>query len=83
LRASASTTDRRSVLAQLASIFSEAKKHNYVPEEFEARLVAVQVEDKMGSRALAISQLTLLEHDAQAKGFELVAQKAAASRHRL
>jgi eukaryotic-like serine/threonine-protein kinase len=83
LRASASTTDRRSVLGKLASIFSEAKKHNYVPEEFEARLVAVQIEGKMGSGALAISQLTLLEHDAQAKGFELVAQKAAASRHRL
>jgi serine/threonine protein kinase/tetratricopeptide (TPR) repeat protein len=65
---------------QLVSLISQAKKSNYVGEELDARLAVAEIELKAGAMASARSHLTALEKEARAKGFGLVAQKAAALR---
>ena len=68
----------RTASTQLASLISEARKAGYVGEELDARLAVAEIEMKSGATASARSHLIALEKDARAKGFGLVAQKAAA-----
>jgi eukaryotic-like serine/threonine-protein kinase len=80
LRASATVSDRKLALIKLTSILSEAQKHDYLIEEFEARLARGQVETRISPRAQVAPYLAQLEQDAEAKGFKLVARKVAAAR---
>jgi serine/threonine protein kinase/tetratricopeptide (TPR) repeat protein len=76
----ASIAARTAASKQLASLVSQAKKSDYVGEEFDARLAIAEIELKAGATASARSHLTALEKEARTKGFGLVAQKAAALR---
>jgi eukaryotic-like serine/threonine-protein kinase len=65
---------------QLATVASEARKRGYVEVEMEARLAAAEVEKSTGLTGVAETHLSALESEARAKGFGLIAQKAAAVR---
>ncbi|MGB9195600.1 MAG: protein kinase, partial [Terriglobales bacterium] len=69
---------RAEAASHLASLISSARKSGYVGEELEARLASAEIEMKAGTATLARSHLIALEKEARAKGFGLVAQKAAA-----
>ena len=57
-----------------------ARQHGYLAIEFECRLALADLERKSGNAAAARAQLSALERDAHAKGFALIARKAAAAR---
>lgn len=65
---------------QLASIALEARKRGYLEVDMEARLAAGELEKKIGGTGSAEFHLVGLETEARAKGFGLIAQKAAAVR---
>jgi hypothetical protein len=54
-----------------------ATKHGFVPEQLEARLALGEIEMKSGASDAGRARLAALEKDAQAKGFLLIARKAA------
>jgi DNA-binding winged helix-turn-helix (wHTH) protein/tetratricopeptide (TPR) repeat protein len=62
---------------ELAPVLSQASKFGYALYLFEARLTQGQIALKSGPVTTAIAQLTALEKDARAKGFLLIARKAA------
>ena len=64
----------------LTSLLNETAKFGYVPYEFEARLALGEIEIKAG-RSSARSQLSVLEKEARAKGFLLLASKAAKAKN--
>jgi len=66
-----------SSLTQLQQILKEARKHGYIGVEFEARLALAELDRKSGHGAAAHEQLASLERAANAKGFGLIARKAA------
>jgi tetratricopeptide (TPR) repeat protein len=57
-----------------------ATKHGFVPEQLEARLALGEIEMKSGEADASRARLAALEKDAQAKGFLLIARKAARAR---
>ena len=67
---------RRSLNTALA----ESRKYGYRDLEFEARLALGEIEMKSGNRDASRATLRTLERDARAKGFLLVARKAAKTR---
>lgn len=66
-----------SSLTQLQQILKEARGYGYLGVEFEAQLALAELEKKSGHIAAAQAQLTSLERVAKAKGFGLLARKAA------
>jgi eukaryotic-like serine/threonine-protein kinase len=56
-----------------------SKKHGLVPYEFESRLALGEIEKKSGKTASGRARLAALQRDATAKGFLLIARKAAAA----
>jgi hypothetical protein len=74
--ATSNFVSRTTAMAQLASLVSSARKSGYVGEELEARLARAEIEMKAGKAASARYHLTVIEKEARAKGFGLVAQKA-------
>jgi eukaryotic-like serine/threonine-protein kinase len=66
--------------AKIKKTLQEAHTHNYVGLELEARLTLVQFENRAGPRSFTQAQLADLESSANAKGFGLIARKAAAVR---
>jgi eukaryotic-like serine/threonine-protein kinase len=62
---------------RLQQILKEAREHGYLGVEFEARFALAELDKKSGHGADAQAQLTSLERDANAKGFGLIARKAA------
>jgi len=63
----------------LEATVAHAATLGYVPGEFEARLALGEIEMKSGQTAAARARLVALEKDASAKGFLLIARKAAAA----
>jgi len=61
----------------LISILAEATRTGFLEYQFEARLALGEVEIRSGKIAAGHAHLTTLQKDAQAKGFLLIAQKAA------
>jgi DNA-binding winged helix-turn-helix (wHTH) protein/tetratricopeptide (TPR) repeat protein/TolB-like protein len=61
-------------------VLKDARRHGYLGVEFEARLALAELDNKSGHGAAAQAQLTSLERAANAKGFGLIARKAAAAR---
>jgi DNA-binding winged helix-turn-helix (wHTH) protein/tetratricopeptide (TPR) repeat protein len=68
------------IRAKIKRTVQEAHAHGYVGLEFEARLALVQLENQNGHQSLTQTQLADLESSANAKGFGLIARKAAAAR---
>jgi serine/threonine protein kinase/tetratricopeptide (TPR) repeat protein len=66
--------------ALLNAALSDAKTHGYLGHQFDARLGLAELKMKSGRVAEGSKELTVLEHDARAKGFMLVARKAARAR---
>jgi eukaryotic-like serine/threonine-protein kinase len=64
---------------ELESAVGQARKYGFVPQEFNARLALAATEWKSGEKASARTHLASLKEDATAKGFLLVARKAAAA----
>lgn len=64
---------------RLKAALSEATKTGFVPEQLEARLALGEIEMKSGKSAVGRARLEALEKDATAKGFLLIARKAAAA----
>lgn len=84
VRAASSHYADRGVIAEgtalLDAALSVAKTHGYLGHQLDARLVLAQLKMKSGRIAEGRKELTVLEHDASAKGFMLVARKAANAR---
>jgi eukaryotic-like serine/threonine-protein kinase len=62
---------------ELKSVLTAASKHKYVGYQLEARLALGEIETGSGKIAAGHAGLTALEKEAAAKGFLLIARKAA------
>lgn len=78
-RVVAATGKSAEALTQLETILAESKKFGYFPYELEARLAIGQIELKSGKAAAGRNHLTAVEKEARARGFILIANKAAKS----
>ncbi len=75
--ASGESGDQAAALKILDGMLLDATRHNFTGYVFETRLVLGEIEMKSGHNATGSSRLAALEKDAHAKGFLLLAQKAA------
>jgi DNA-binding winged helix-turn-helix (wHTH) protein/tetratricopeptide (TPR) repeat protein len=64
----------------LAKVLQDARRHSLVGMELEAMLMQADLEQRSAHKALALQQLATLEPMARAKGFGLIARKAASLR---
>jgi len=64
---------------ELEAIFVQAKKVNLPGYQFSARLERGRIEVKSGQTAVGQAHLASLQKDAKAKGYQLIARKAAAT----
>jgi serine/threonine-protein kinase len=64
---------------ELESTLEQTRKYGFVPEQFEARLALGEIQMKSGESAAGRAILAALEKDAKAKGFLLIAHKAASA----
>lgn len=64
---------------ELEAALAEAANYGYVADQLEARLALGEIEMKSGQTAAVRARLAVLEKDARAKGFLLIARKAAAA----
>jgi tetratricopeptide (TPR) repeat protein len=78
VRAAAKDFDAAALSAR--HVLAEATKLGFVRVQFEASLALGEIEIKAGHRVVARAMLERVEKDARAKGFELIARKAAAAR---
>jgi serine/threonine protein kinase/tetratricopeptide (TPR) repeat protein len=69
-----------SARSELNETLKEATDGGLMASQLEAQLVLAELERKVGHTAIAQAQLTSLERAARAKGFVLIARKAAAAR---
>jgi len=67
-------------LHKLSSVVAEARKFGFLGVELQARLAMGEVEMKSGLAGAGSKRLADLERNAQAKGYGLIARKAAAAR---
>jgi eukaryotic-like serine/threonine-protein kinase len=65
---------------ELTAIIAKSRQMGYQGIELDARLALAEIEMKTGQRAAARAHLTAIETDAKAKGYNLVARKAAIAR---
>jgi tetratricopeptide (TPR) repeat protein len=79
LAASGNRGDIKDAVAALEAAVEDAAKHGLTGAMLEARLALGQIEVASGDRS-GRSRLASLERDAKARGFALIARKAAASR---
>jgi tetratricopeptide (TPR) repeat protein len=76
--ASGKPADQSAAIKVLGATLGEATKHGFVGYQLEARLALGEIEMQSG-RPGASAHLGQLQRDASAKGFELVARKAASA----
>lgn len=67
---------------KLHAILAESAKRGNLVRQFQARLALGEIETKWGDKSAGRTQLALLEQNARARGFGLIAQQAGALRHR-
>ena len=60
-----------------SSVLAEAKKYGFLGYEFDARLALAEIQIKSGQTVPARTSLLAIEKDARAKGYGLIAAKAA------
>jgi hypothetical protein len=77
--ASGNPSDQSAAIKILEAMLVDATKHGYVGCAFEARLALGEIEVKSGHAAAGRARLTTLEKAARAKGFLLIARKAASA----
>jgi len=65
---------------ELTEVIAQSHQLGYALVELDARLALAEIEMKSGQTAQARAHLTAIEADAKAKGYGLVARKAAAAR---
>ena len=75
-----SSDNPESARSDLKQTLKEASDRGFMAAQFEARLGLAELERKLGHTATAQAQLISVEHAARAKGFVLIARKAAAGR---
>jgi tetratricopeptide (TPR) repeat protein/class 3 adenylate cyclase len=78
-RVDAASGDSSKALRGLELIWPETVRYGYVSYQFDVRLVRGEIEIKSGETAIGRAHLAALEKDAAAKGFLLIAHKAAAA----
>ena len=65
----------------LEAVLAKASRHGYLGYEFQSRLALGEIEMKSGKTTAGRARLQALERDAKAKGFLLIARRAAATKH--
>jgi DNA-binding winged helix-turn-helix (wHTH) protein/tetratricopeptide (TPR) repeat protein len=75
-----SSDNPESARSDLKQTLKEASDRGFMAAQFEARLGLAELERKLGHTATAQAQLISVEHAARAKGFVLIARRAAAVR---
>jgi tetratricopeptide (TPR) repeat protein len=65
---------------ELAAIITKSRELGYMGIELDARLALAEIEMKAGQSAAGRAHLTAIEADARAKGYTLIARKAATVR---
>jgi eukaryotic-like serine/threonine-protein kinase len=65
---------------ELATIITKSRELGYVGIELDARLALAEIEMKAGQVTSARAHLTAIEADAKARGYNLIARKAAIAR---
>ena len=65
---------------ELATIITKSRALGYMGIELEARLALAEIEMKTGQTTAGHAHLTTIEADAKAKGYNLIARKAATAR---
>ena len=76
-RVEAALGKNASAATELESVLADASKHKYLGYQLEARLALGEIEIGSGKIAAGHAHLTALQKDAAAKGFLLIARKAA------
>jgi hypothetical protein len=76
-RVEAALGKNASAANDLESVLAGASKHKYLGYQLEARLALGEIETGSGKIAAGNARLTALQKDAAAKGFLLIARKAA------
>ena len=66
---------------ELATIITKSRELGYMGIELDARLALAEIEMKTGQTAAGREHLTAIEADAKAKGYTVVARKAAVARN--
>jgi serine/threonine protein kinase/tetratricopeptide (TPR) repeat protein len=77
---SGGSVDRAAAGRSLEATLAEATRLGFVPYQYEARLALGELEMNSGQTTAGRAHLTALEKDARAKGFLLIARKAAAAK---
>lgn len=62
---------------ELAAVIAKSREFGYIGIELEARLALAEIEMKSGQTTAGREHLTAIEADAKAKGYNLIAHKAA------
>ena len=65
---------------ELAAIIAKSRELGYQGIELDARLALAEIEMKTGQITAGRAYLTAIESDAKAKGYNLIARKAATAR---
>jgi len=65
---------------ELATIITKSRELGYMGIELDARLALAEIEMKVGQTTVGREHLTAIEADAKAKGYNLIARKAAIAR---
>jgi ATP/maltotriose-dependent transcriptional regulator MalT len=65
---------------ELAAIITKSRELGYMGIELDARLALAEIEMKTGQIAAGRTHLATIEADAKAKGYNLIARKAATAR---
>jgi ATP/maltotriose-dependent transcriptional regulator MalT len=79
-RVQAGTGKSNEAMRSLAQVVAEATKFRLINLQFEARLALGEIEMKSGKTAAGRARLETLQKEAEAKGYRLLARKAAAAR---
>jgi hypothetical protein len=66
---------------ELSTIITKSRELGYMGIELDARLVLAEIEMKSGQTTTGHSHLTAIEVDAKAKGYNLIARKAAVAQN--
>jgi hypothetical protein len=78
-RIKATTGSPEEAARSLEASLAEAINHGYVGLQYEARLAIAEIEMKSGNLTAGRARLEVLEKDAHASGFLLIARKATAA----
>jgi DNA-binding winged helix-turn-helix (wHTH) protein/tetratricopeptide (TPR) repeat protein/TolB-like protein len=79
-RNAAHSSSGKTARKELAAVIAKSRERGYLIVELDARLALAELEMKAGQTAEGRAHLAAIEADAKAKGYKLVARKAATAR---